>query len=279
MMIWTFHEARNAGYEIPEKTLTELTAWTLDPKSTAKILPTPGETRPGPECVNLVAAALVPALLADGTGKAAKTERLPELVQHFLSKQDPKGGGWIAPEGRSPILNESDAATALVAYGLVGAADVSADSKRIAESLKKAAGRLAEAEKKNDPQTDAYLLLHAVRSKRGEAEIGRLRDRILARQQKDGGWSQTESMKSDAYATGQAIYALRKAAVPASHPAIRGGSDFLLKNQRASGEWLMVSRPMKPGGKGAGNIRPIVYAGTAWGTLGLISAHPRTPQP
>jgi hypothetical protein len=42
---------------------------------------------------------------------------------------------------------------------------------------------------------------------------------LLNRQREDGGWSQTTAMASDAYATGQALVALRLAgALPTSHP-------------------------------------------------------------
>lgn len=98
---------------------------------------------------------------------------------------------------------------------------------------------------------------------------------IRDRQKPDGGWSQTPEMASDAYATGQALYALAEAGVKSDDEAVRKGQVFLAGSQRPDGSWAMVSRPMKPGGAGAGNISPITHAGSAWGVLGLVRTLPR----
>jgi squalene cyclase len=77
-------------------------------------------------------------------------------------------------------------------------------------------------------------------------------------------------MASDAWATGQALYALAHAALKPDHPAIEHGRAFLVKTQHDDGSWPMTSRPMKPGGAGAKNLIPITGAGSAWGVLGLV---------
>ena len=95
--------------------------------------------------------------------------------------------------------------------------------------------------------------------------------RIKERQNADGGWSQTPEMESDAWATGQALYALAHADVKADDPAIERGRAFLVRTQREDGSWPMTSRPVnKPGGTGAKNLIPIIGAGSAWGVLGLV---------
>ena len=67
---------------------------------------------------------------------------------------------------------------------------------------------------------------------------------ILAEQQADGGWRQREGLGSDAYATGESLYALAKAGgVAPSDPAYQKGVRFLLTTQRASdGSWRVESR-------------------------------------
>lgn len=83
---------------------------------------------------------------------------------------------------------------------------------------------------------------------------------ILSHQREDGGWSirsfgtpetwaggvrsaklraepEFETEPSDGHQTGLAILVLRQAGVPADHPAIRNGVDWLKKNQRLSGRW------------------------------------------
>src|SRR6185503_18413809 len=61
---------------------------------------------------------------------------------------------------------------------------------------------------------------------------------LIAEQHSDGGWSQLPDLKSDAYATGQAVYALRVAAgMNGSDPGVERGLRFLLKTQLEDGTW------------------------------------------
>jgi hypothetical protein len=77
-------------------------------------------------------------------------------------------------------------------------------------------------------------------------------------------------MTSDAWATGQALYALANAGINADDDmTIRRGQTFLIKTQAADGSWPMASRPIQPGGGGATSLVPITGAGSAWAVLGL----------
>ena len=81
------------------------------------------------------------------------------------------------------------------------------------------------------------------------ARFGKLREAIqlpihelLALQRPDGGWSQTvPELKSDAFATGQTLYAFRWPAT-ADRPEIKRGIDFLVATQKSDGSWPMISR-------------------------------------
>jgi hypothetical protein len=77
-------------------------------------------------------------------------------------------------------------------------------------------------------------------------------------------------MSSDAWATGQALYALAASGAAADDPTIARGQQFLTSTQREDGGWTMTSRPMKPGGEGSKNLVPITGAGSAWAVLGLV---------
>jgi hypothetical protein len=83
------------------------------------------------------------------------------------------------------------------------------------------------------------------------------------------GWSQAADMSSDAWATGQALYALSVAGVGSDDAAIARGHAFLVHTQREDGSWPMTSRPIPPDGKGATSLVPITGAGSAWAVLGL----------
>ena len=101
-------------------------------------------------------------------------------------------------------------------------------------------------------------------------ELGPLVQRIRERQNADGGWSQAADMPSDAWATGQALYALAHAGPGPDDAAIVRGCDFLLATQRDDVSWPMTSRPTKPGGAGSASLIPITGGGSAWGVLGLV---------
>ena len=61
---------------------------------------------------------------------------------------------------------------------------------------------------------------------------------LVAEQQPDGGWAQLPTLSSDAYATGQAIYALSVGAgLKHDHPAIEHGRRYLVQTQLADGTW------------------------------------------
>ena len=105
---------------------------------------------------------------------------------------------------------------------------------------------------------------------RPAAEREPLVRRIHDRQNADGGWSQSKDMASDAWATGQALYALAHAGIKPDDPAIARAHAFLIKTQRDDGSWLMTSRPTTAGGNGSSSLIPITGAGSAWAVLGLV---------
>ncbi|HEU4752472.1 MAG TPA: prenyltransferase/squalene oxidase repeat-containing protein, partial [Armatimonadota bacterium] len=107
----------------------------------------------------------------------------------------------------------------------------------------------------------------------------------LAAQRPDGGWAQNPKLKSDAYATGQALFALNQGAeVPASDPAYRRGVEFLLRTQDDDGSWF-VNKSVMPGnlyfdtGFPHGQSQYISQVATGWATLALVlAAGPEPPQ-
>lgn len=98
---------------------------------------------------------------------------------------------------------------------------------------------------------------------------------LLARQREDGGWAQLGTLKSDAYATGEAIYALRVAAgLAASDENIGRGLRFLLRTQLEDGTWYVRRRafPFQPtmdSGFPHGRDSWISASGTSWAVLAL----------
>jgi cytochrome c2 len=72
---------------------------------------------------------------------------------------------------------------------------------------------------------------------------------LKAAQNEDGSWSQLSDTRADAYATGEALYALHvSGSVPTSDPVYQKGVQWLLRNQLADGSWFAPSRavPVQP---------------------------------
>jgi Squalene-hopene cyclase C-terminal domain len=117
------------------------------------------------------------------------------------------------------------------------------------------------------------------RSGRLEA-LGR---RLQAQQGADGGWSQRQGFPGDAYATGQALYALQQAGrMPTSDAAYHRGVKYLLSSQFPDGSWHVKSRAVKfqpyfESGFPYGHDQWISAAGTAWAASALApTAEPFT---
>src|SRR5262249_5919722 len=101
---------------------------------------------------------------------------------------------------------------------------------------------------------------------------------ILAAQRPDGGWRQIDTLATDAYATGQSLYALAKAGgVSSSDQAYQKGVSFLLRTQSENGSWRVTSRSPKfqayfnSGFPHAGDQWISAWA-TGWATMALAQA-------
>jgi len=109
-----------------------------------------------------------------------------------------------------------------------------------------------------------------------EAEIAAAARSLKWSQRPGGGWAQLDGLGPDAYATGQAMYALRTAGgVAANDAAYLRGVEYLMSTQEADGSWHVASRsfplqPYKESGFPHGKDQWISAAGTSWASLALL---------
>jgi len=108
---------------------------------------------------------------------------------------------------------------------------------------------------------------------------------LLALQRPDGGWGQLSGYESDAYSTGEAIFALHEAGTPVTSAAWQKGIRFLRSSQARDGTWRVRTRMLSPAevsppyfstGFPYGKDEYLSYAGTCWAVMALLSELPET---
>jgi len=270
---WVFSEAKAAGFKIDDKFLTELAGFISAPDNRAKLFPAPDDKRPEAQQLSGGAVyALFALAVLEKPAKDAEVLRA-KAVKHILERQD-KDGAWSTAR-MQPIMDDKPTATALIALALASAKP-DGDSAAAAKTAWTKSLALLNAEKGDSAELQFHVLKLWLQLKGGDAGVAGSIERIVAKQNADGGWSQVKDAPSDAWATGQTLYVLSPAGRKPDDPAVRKAREFLVKTQLADGSWLMKSRPKGPEMKSAKNLEPITYSGTSWALLGLIrSSAPR----
>ncbi len=207
-----------------------------------------------------------------GEGYAAD-EFTDAAVFNLAAKQFPDGS-WRPWAPRPPMEFSAVSATALSIRALKAYAPPGSRAefeKRIAagrEFLRNATPRTTEEK--------AMRLLGLQSSEATAKEIDAATRELIAAQRADGGWAQLDTLASDAYATGQALYVLRIAGgVTNQDPVYRRGVAYLLGAQEADGTWHVASRsfpfqPYNESGFPHGKDQWISAAGTGWASMALM---------
>jgi len=103
---------------------------------------------------------------------------------------------------------------------------------------------------------------------------------LIALQRADGGWGQTSDLPTDAYATGEALYALHETGMTATDAVYRKGVEYLLRTQQQDGSWHVKTRaagfqPYFESGFPHHHDQWISQSGTAWAVIALSYAAPK----
>ena len=213
-------------------------------------------------------------LAAEGVPPSAVTDG---VVHHLVTIQA-SDGRWITGIPRPPIESSDVTATALAIRGLKSYG-WQGRKEEFAASIEHARRWLRTARPQRNEEACFQLLgLHWA----GEpAEtMTALVESLRHQQRKDGGWAQLPTLESDAYATGEALYALAQFLKdPMADPAWRRGLRFLLETQEEDGTWHVARRafPFQPTMKsGFPHHRDswISAAATSWAVLALTQAAP-----
>ncbi|MBY0528207.1 MAG: hypothetical protein K2R98_32730 [Gemmataceae bacterium] len=189
---------------------------------------------------------------------------------------------WRVTANRPPSESSSFTANYLAIRALQAFGTVE-QKERIAERILKVRGWLEKTAAKDTE--DRVFRLWALKAAGSENKVVRTAAKeLLQSQRKDGGWSQTDAMESDAYATGSALVALHQAGGLATEdPIYRNGVRFLLRAQEEDGSWLVRtrSRPFQvyyESGFPHGKHQFISSAASGWATTALALACPPMPR-
>jgi N-acyl-D-amino-acid deacylase len=223
-------QARLSGIELQPESLSAQVQFTLEYFGDRRKRLLKGEGVPG-GAYN--AGYALTGLAAAGTPPSEVTKA---LVQYLL-KTEHKDGGWRIRTHRPPLEDSHFTATAL---GIKGIAEFAEPADK-AEPIKRALEWLKKTElKSTEDHAFKVFGLHW-----GDAKLEKQKTAksLLALQNANGGWSQMPNMKSDAYATGLALSALRRSgALPVHFPAYKTGIKWLLDHQEPDGSWRVKTR-------------------------------------
>jgi hypothetical protein len=279
MTVWALSEAKAQGYAVESGAFAEIMDWTKEQR--VPPIPTIRDPRPGWKLVSIPAMYL--AVMSQNLPVLSRDE-LNRFAVHFARHQEEDGSFELplpAQFGAPPVWESSEtlALWALLAWEPFTLADPT-EAAEVRASREKTVAWLSKAKPTNTTQSTALRLLLDVRMGRPAEQLQPRIDQLLKQQNPDGGWSQTKDLGSDAFATGQSLYALSFAGVKNDRPEIRRAVAFLTATQRDDGSWPMISRN-HPGVETTKDpVRwpvPITYFGSAWATLGLVRCVPSPP--
>jgi mono/diheme cytochrome c family protein len=194
----------------------------------------------------------------------------------WLKRRQARDGHWAISTIRPPIESNDIEVTAVS----MRAIQVFAPPSRRAEysdAVNRARAWLTNA-KASSTEERAFRLLGLRWADAPKEVVKQAARDLLAGQRDDGGWAQLETMGSDAYATGEALVALRESGASASNDrAYRKGLEFLLRTQIDDGSWLVETGAVPiqayfESGFPYGVNQWISAAATAWATAALALA-------
>ncbi len=198
------------------------------------------------------------------------------MVANIAATQGANGSFHVGAAARPPgeegdIFRTAFCIRALKAYGPPGrAAEMEMRIAKARQWLESA--KPASAEDRNLQLLGLYWAGTETR------RLGHYAKAILAQQQPDGGWQQREGLASDAYGTGESLYALAASGVVApDNKAYQKGVRFLLNTQRADGSWFVASRSPRiqayfESGFPYEHDQFISEWGTAWAAMALAKS-------
>jgi ankyrin repeat protein len=261
-------QARGKGFQIDEKAATERV------KMLQVVYP------PEPLLERMDAAGAMEQLAYPLLGLAANNyppDRLTDGMVANIAASQRSDGSWHVGAAARPPAEEGDifrtaiCLRALKVYGPPGRGPEMAD--RVAK-----ARQWLQAAKPTTAEDRNMQLMGLYWAGADSSALKPLAKAIIASQQSDGGWIQHEGLATDAYATGESLYALTTTEqLRPSSSAWKRGARYLVSTQRPDGSWFVASHSPRiqayfDGGFPYGHDQWISNWGTSWSALALSAA-------
>ena len=227
-------------------------------------------------------------------GNSPRTETIDAMVEYLLKTQA-EDGAWEFQSHRPPAASSRMMTTAIAVYGLRAFGFEESQQPRTREAMGKAAA-FADRHTLDGSSEELIGALwldqmlsseQALTSEVAKERLAKRTDELWQRQQSDGGWGQTLEMKSDPYATGQALVMLAQLDTSSKvHElaSFQNGIRYLMNTQETDGSWHVVTRA-KPvqvyfdNGDPHGKDQFISMMATCWSTAALANYQARGKQP
>jgi hypothetical protein len=199
-----------------------------------------------------------------------------EMLAKNMMQRQLRNGSWVAPNARPPIEYYSFSATAMTVKGIqIYLPAIFKDEVR--QSVARATTWMMNTTPVANEEK-IFQLLGLTWAHADPAFIKQQAKKLIVAQHADGGWAQLNSLASDAYATGQSLYALHQSGqLAVDAQAYQKGIAFLLRTQEPDGSWNVPTRSFPSveyvdSGFPHGDNQFISAAGTNWATMALLLA-------
>jgi Prenyltransferase and squalene oxidase repeat len=202
-----------------------------------------------------------------------------DISVDYTMSQAKADGSFLAESGRVPLQSGDIHCTAFSIRAIELYASPS--KKDRVDALVKKTRHWLETQNPGQQQEIVFQLLGMQWCGSSKDQMARVAQKLLSMQQIDGGWSQLTTMESDAYATGQALYALFESGMSGpADDAYQKGMNYLLKTQDPTGAWIVQTRSYGVQPYFSSDFPPndenqfISAAATNWADLALLESLP-----
>ncbi len=200
-----------------------------------------------------------------------------DALAYYVRRKQAPDGRWRIKDHRPPH-ESSDIQSTAVALRAIQVYGLKAQRAEYEKAVQRGARWLEDAQPANT-EDRTFQLLGLTWAGGSKDVIRKAARSLLAEQRPDGGWAQIPTLKSDAYATGQALVALKDSGtLGTGDKAYQRGVQFLMSTQFEDGSWYVRTRaqpimPLFESDFPYGRDQWISAAATNWATMALAAAH------